>query len=210
MLAVAAGTIPFIYVLIKVEVRKKKFGEQLPDALDMIGRSLRAGHPNNAAMSLVAKETPDPLGSEFGILVDEVTFGLDMRDALENMGKRVNNEDFRFVVVCVIIQHGTGGDLAEVLENVSKVIRDRRHMQKKIEAQSIERRGSALLLSCIPFFIVGCIMIFNPEYYTSVEADPLFWKIFMVGGALITSGSLSCGEWSIFASNSKERVSCQY
>ena len=119
--------------------RVKKFSEQLPDALDIMVRSLQAGHPISAAMSLVSKEMSDPIGTEFGIAVDEMTYGLDMRDALESMGRRMEVQDFQYVVVSINIQHETGGNLAEVLRNLSTVIRDRFRMFKKSAGAFVRR-----------------------------------------------------------------------
>jgi tight adherence protein B len=108
---------PVVYLKTMRANRIKKFGEQLPDALDIMVRSLQAGHPISAAIGLVSKEMADPIGTEFGIAVDEMTYGLDMREALYNMGRRIEIQDFQYVVVSVNIQHETGGNLAEVLQS---------------------------------------------------------------------------------------------
>jgi len=171
-----------IYYLKGLKVKRiKRFSEQLPDALDIMVRSLQAGHPISAAVSLVSKEMPDPMGTEFGIAVDEMTYGLDMREALENMGRRIELQDFQYVVVSINIQHETGGNLAEVLHNLSMVIRDRFRMFKKIRALSSEGRMSAVVLSFLPFAVGALIFAGNPNFYLRVVDDPLFMP--MMGGA---------------------------
>jgi tight adherence protein B len=173
---------PLLHINSKRAARLKKFGEQLPDALDVMVRSLRAGHPVSAAMNLVTREMPDPIGTEFGIAVDEMTYGLDLRDALENLGDRVKVKDFQYVVVSISIQHDTGGNLAEVLAGLSKVIRDRYKLFRKIRALSGEGRMSALVLSVLPFITFTVIFTLSPGYYKSAWGDPLFMPI-AVGGA---------------------------
>jgi tight adherence protein B len=168
--------------------RLRRFGEQLPDAIDLIVRSLEAGHPINVALGLVAQEMADPIGTEFGLTVDEVTYGLSVPEALENMSNRVAHADIRYVIVSIKIQHGTGGNLAEVLSNVARVLRERLRMVKKIKAISAEGRISAILLSCLPFFVLGGIWAFNPGYYRGVQDDPLFPAIMESGAALLLVG----------------------
>ncbi len=154
------------------EKRVKKLSAQLPDALDLMVRSLRAGHPMNSALSLVAREMADPIGSEIGIVVDEMTYGLGFREALENLRSRIPAPDLHYFVVTINIQSGTGGNLAEVLENLSNVIRARYQMFAKIRALSAEGRISATILSCIPFFVLAAVWITTPNYYASVIDDP--------------------------------------
>jgi tight adherence protein B len=154
------------------EKRIKKLSSQLPDALDLMVRSLRAGHPMNSALSLVAREMADPIGSEIGIVVDEMTYGLGLREALENLRSRVPAPDLHYFVVTINIQSGTGGNLAEVLENLSSVIRARYQMFAKIRALSAEGRISATILSMIPFGVLVSVWVTTPNYYASVIDDP--------------------------------------
>jgi tight adherence protein B len=152
--------------------RIKKLSAQLPDALDLMVRSLRAGHPMNSALTLVAKEMSDPIGSEIGIVVDEMTYGLGFREALENLRSRIPAPDLHYFVVTINIQSGTGGNLAEVLENLSNVIRARYQMFAKIRALSAEGRISATILSIIPFLVLAAVWVTTPNYYASVIDDP--------------------------------------
>jgi tight adherence protein B len=169
--------LPHFYLTHAGATRKRKFGQQLPDALDIMVRSLRAGHPINAAMGLVAKEMSDPMGTEFGIAIDEMTYGLEMTEALENLNDRVQVEDFNYVVMSIGIQNETGGNLAGVLASLSHVIRERARMFLKVRSLSSEGRMSALLLCALPFIVGGFIFASTPEYYISAVDDPLFVPI---------------------------------
>ena len=130
--------------------RQKKFGAQFPDALDIIVRSLRAGHPVPIAITMVAREMPDPIGTEFGIVADEITYGADLETAMRNLYFRVGQDDLPLFVTAVAIQGSTGGNLGEILENLSAVIRQRFKMRRKIRALAAEGRASALILSSLP------------------------------------------------------------
>ncbi len=178
--------VPYLVISRMKKKRHKKFLEQLPDALDIMIRSLRAGHPVSSAMSLVTQEMSDPIGTEIGLAVDEMTYGLDLREALNNVSKRVDVEEFRYVVVAIGIQYETGGNLAEVLNGLSSVIRDRARLAKKVRALSSEGRMSAIVLCALPFAVVGFILLANPSYYVDVMHDPLFAKGFgLVFGLMI-------------------------
>ena len=180
--------LPLVVLIWMRNARLKKFAEQLPDTLDIMVRSLHAGHPVSAAMDLVTKEMPDPIGSEFGIAVDEMTYGLDLRTALENLGDRVGVEDFQYVVVSINIQHDTGGNLAEVLSNLSAVIRARFRMFKKIRALSGEGRVSAYVLTALPIIVLAVILVGSPRFYGEVMNDPWFWPGFGIALGLLLLG----------------------
>ena len=183
VLSIAAGIgAPIAFLKYKKAERLKAFAEQLPDALDVMVRSLQAGHPVSAAMTLVTKEMPDPIGTEFGIAVDEMTYGLELREALANLGERVDVEDYQYVVVSINIQHETGGNLAEVLHGLSTVIRARFRMFKKIRALSAEGRLSAKILAILPIAFAALTFSNKPQYYINASDDPLFWPL--VGVAL--------------------------
>ena len=173
---------PIVFLRVKKANRLKLFAEQLPDALDIMVRSLQAGHPVSAAMTLVTMEMPDPIGTEFGIAVDEMTYGLELREALANLGDRVEVEDYQYVVVSINIQHETGGNLAEVLHGLSTVIRARFRMFKKIKALSAEGRLSAKILAILPIAFAALTFSNKPNYYLNAADDPLFWPL--VGVAL--------------------------
>lgn len=166
--------LPLLYIQARRRRRLKLFGEQLPTALDLLVRSLRVGHPLSASLGIVAQELPDPIGSEFGIVVDEVTYGLDLQEAIDNLGDRVDVPDLRYMTVAINIQYESGGNLAEVLAGLAKVIRDRLQMFRKIKAVSAEGRMSAVFLSVFPFILAGLLWTINPKYYQQVSDDPLF------------------------------------
>jgi len=172
---------PVLYLMGAKRRRINRFAEQMPDALDIMVRSLRAGHPITSAIGLVAREMPDPIGTEFGLLVDEMTYGLELTEALERMRQRVDHPDLQFMVVTVTIQHGTGGNLAEVLSNLSGVIRDRYRLYKKVAALSAEGRISGMVLAALPFF-VGIAMYFvlpTAKYYMAAAKTPVFLMVLM-------------------------------
>ena len=181
ILAVIVGLLlPYMYLANRAADRKKKFGDQLPDALDIMVRSLRAGHPINAALALVAKEMSDPIGTEFGIAVDEMTYGLEMNEALENLNERAQVEDFNYVVMSINIQRETGGNLAGVLSGLAYVIRERARMFLKVRALSSEGRMSAMILCILPVATGAFIFAGNPGFYTDVANDPLFLPILSI------------------------------
>jgi tight adherence protein B len=148
--------------------RKAKFGKQFPDAIDIIVRSLRAGHPVPIAISMVAREMADPVGSEFGMLADEVTYGSDLETAMRNLYFRVGQEDLPLFVTAVAIQGATGGNLSEILGNLSRVIRERFKMRRKIKALSSEGRFSALALTAMPILFFGAISLMSPGFYGDI------------------------------------------
>lgn len=179
---------PILQLSGKKSARLKAFAAQLPDALEIMARSLKAGHPVSAAMDLVTKELPDPMGTEIGIAVDEMTYGLDLRDALENLASRIQLQEFQFVVVAIGIQHETGGNLAEILTSLSSVIRQRFRMKMKIRALSGEGRVSAQLLTALPFLTFAVVYMGNPAFYLDVIDDPLFWPIASSIAMLLVTG----------------------
>lgn len=190
--AIIAATVtiggPIVLLRVHRTRRIKRFNDQLPDALDMTVRSLRAGHPVGAALKLVSEQMPDPIGTEFGIVVDEMTYGLDLREALDNLSRRVGASEVDFMVVAINIQHQAGGNLAEVLGGLSKVIRDRIKMVRKIRAISSEGRLSAWMLSGMPFVVGAIINVINPSHFREVADDPLFMPGMLFLGTLLAIG----------------------
>lgn len=165
--------------------RKKrilKFTRQLPDALDMIVRSLRAGHPASVAIGLVAREMPDPLGTEFGIVADEITFGLSMEQAVRKLSERVGFEGLHLLSVSLSIQSKTGGNLTEILANLSSVLRERQKLVMKIRALSAEGRVSAWIISLFPIVMFVVLQLLAPSYYGKVWGSPLIFPVFLIFG----------------------------
>jgi tight adherence protein B len=160
--------LPFLALRFKRARRQKRFGSQFPDAIDIIVRSLRAGHPVPIAVTMVAREQPDPIGTEFGIVADEITYGADLETAMRNLYFRVGQDDLPLFVTAVAIQGSTGGNLGEILENLSGVIRQRFKMRRKIKALASEGKMSAGLLSALPIGIFIAVQLLSPDYYASV------------------------------------------
>jgi tight adherence protein B len=159
---------PFFGMIFLRNRRQTKFSEQLPDALDIIVRSLRAGHPVPVAIGMVGREMPDPIGTEFGMIADEMTYGADMESAVRNMEERVGQDDLPLFVTAVAIQGSTGGKLGEILENLSSVIRQRFKMRRKIRALASEGRFSAIVLTSLPIVILVAMYWVSPKFYESV------------------------------------------
>jgi len=171
------ATAVWVWVSRKHTQRKKQLEEQLPLALDIIIRSIRAGHPVVSAVQLVTQEMGDPIGSEFGLIVDETTYGFEFREALANFARRTGSEDAHFFAVSVGIQSETGGNLAEVLSNLTNVIRSRITLGKRVQALASEGKMSAIVLSVLPIFLVSFVGLTQPSFYTSKFADPIFWPV---------------------------------
>ena len=174
----AALLLPFLTLLIKRKRRHAKFAAQFPDAMDIIVRSLRAGHPVPVAVGLVAQELPDPIGTEFGIAADEITYGADVETAMRNLYFRVGQEDLPLFVTAVAIQGSTGGNLSEILSNLSSVIRLRFKMRRKIKALAAEGKFSALFLSGLPVAVFCLINVMTPDFYGSIiQYDATRWGL---------------------------------
>jgi tight adherence protein B len=158
---------PFVLKILRSR-RQKKFSAQFPDGIDIIVRSLRAGHPVPIAISMVSREMKDPIGTEFGIVSDELTYGSDLETAMRNLFYRIGTDDLPLFVTAVAIQRSTGGNLGEILENLSSVIRERFKMRRKIRALAAEGRASALILSSLPIGMFTIIQFLVPNFYASV------------------------------------------
>jgi tight adherence protein B len=171
--AIIAGLFfPILQVRMKRTERMNRLVHQLPDALDLMARGLKVGHPLNTTIASVANEMADPAGSEFGIVVDQVSFGEELTEAFRDMAERIDQEDVHYMATAIAIQHGTGGDLARVLNVLSRTIRDRLNLRKKIKALTAEGRLTAAFLSFIPILIFVAMQILTPSYYGSIANEP--------------------------------------
>lgn len=162
---------PGVVLALVARARAKRIGKfvaQLPDALDIIVRSMNSGHPLTAAISLVGREMPDPIGSEFGILSDQLTFGSELDDAMLRMVDRVGADELNLLAVTVSVQRSTGGNLSEILENLSGMIRDRSMLRNKIRAISAEGRITAIIMAAFPFLLYMMISTLVPDYFDPV------------------------------------------
>ena len=179
-IAIGYATV-FLWIRNKAKKRIALFEEQLPDALDLMVRSLRVGHPINAAISIIAREMPDPLGTEFGLIADEATYGMTVTEALDRMATRVPVPDLRFLAIAINIQSTSGGNLAEILDGLSKVIRSRFKLFRKVKAITAEARWSGWFLSIFPVIALLAVQVVQPAYYDRVSDHPLF-----IPGTIVT------------------------
>jgi tight adherence protein B len=168
-----ATVVPYLTLRFLRARRQKMFAAQFPDALDIIVRSLRAGHPVPIAINMVGREMTDPIGTEFGIVSDEITYGADLETAMRNLYCRLGSDDLPLFVTAVAIQGSTGGNLGEILQNLSSVIRQRFKMRRKIRALAAEGRISAMILSALPIGMFFVIQFIAPDFYGSVWHEGL-------------------------------------
>jgi tight adherence protein B len=191
--AAFAGTflLPIAVIESRRRTRMEKLITQLPDALDLMSRGLRVGHPLNTTIASVANEMPDPIGTEFGIMVDQISYGDELVTAFRELAERTGEEDLHYLAVSVGIQHGTGGNLARLLNVLAKVIRDRATMRRKIKAISAEGRGSMWILSSLPLLIFGIVTFMTPSFYGAIKDDPLYTPIMIVIVILVTANFLA-------------------
>ena len=169
-----AIALPLLIVSRMAMARRKKIEHQFPIALDIFVRALRSGHPIASAIDLLTHEMEDPIGTEFGLISDEVAYGADLITALEQMAERWDLDDMKMFVVCLSVQSQTGGNLAEILDNISKVIRDRHQMFLKVKSLSSEGRMTAWMLTALPIFTFVSIFLVTPEYYLDSSEDTIF------------------------------------
>jgi tight adherence protein B len=170
--------------------RIARFGDSLPEILDIITRSLRAGHPLPVSLALVARETPAPAGPEFTLLVDEISYGRSVPEALERLYQRVGYPELRFVVAAVSIGQQTGGNLGEILGRLSRTLRERQRLVRKVRALSAEGRFSGVALSILPVALFLLINLVSPAYYAEFWTSPAAGKILAVSLALMVAGNV--------------------
>ena len=165
-----------VYVWLNGKAKKRLalFEEQLPDAVELIVRSLRVGHPFSSAVNIVAQEMPDPLGTEFGMIADESTYGMSVTDSLDKMAQRIDIQDVKFLSVAVAIQSQSGGNLAEILDGLAKVIRARFKLFRRVNAITAEAKWSGWFLSVFPIGALIVIQIIQPDYYDDVKETAAF------------------------------------
>lgn len=181
-LGVLAGFVPWLLIRSMATKRMRRFEEQLPEGLELLTRSLRAGHGLGSGFHMVGEEMEDPIGTEFGIVAEEVRFGLDLRDALDNLTRRVDNQDLPYFTTAVLIQRQTGGNLAELLDKLSSLIRERAQFYGKVRALTAQGRGAAAFLACWLPFITGVVWYTSPNYL-----EPLFenaWGHMVIAAAV--------------------------
>ncbi len=164
----------YFWINKKAKKRIELMEEQLPDAVELMVRSLRVGHPFSSAIAIVAKEVPDPLGTEMGMIGDEAAYGRDVTESLKAFAERMDNQDLRFLAVAVTIQQQSGGNLAEILEGLAKVIRARFKLFRRVKAITAEAKWSGMFLSAFPIGALVMILILKPTYFDEVKETPAF------------------------------------
>jgi tight adherence protein B len=164
----------YFWVNKKAKTRMNLLEEQLPDAVELMVRSLRVGHPFSSAVGIVAKEIADPLGSEFGVIADEAAYGRDISESLKAFAERMDSQDLRFLAVAVTIQQQSGGNLAEILEGLAKVIRARFKLFRRVRAITAEAKWSGMFLSAFPILALVMITVIQPDYYDEVKETAAF------------------------------------
>lgn len=182
-LAMIGAALPTLYVRWKKNRRLYLFEELLPEAIDLVGRALRAGHPLSSGFKMAADDGPEPVASEFRRVFEEQRFGLPLQDSLLGMADRVNIVDTRILVTAILIQREVGGNLAEILDNLAAVIRARFTIRRQIKVYTAQGRMTGYLLALLPFMLFALLYMINPEYMAVLFTDPI-GKI-LVGVALV-------------------------
>jgi tight adherence protein B len=175
----------YVWVSRKAKKRLDLMDEQLPDAVELMVRSLRVGHPFSSAVGIVAREVADPLGTEFGIIADEAAYGRDVSEALKEFAERMESQDLRFLAVAVTIQQTSGGNLAEILHGLAQVIRARFKLFRRVRAITAEAKWSGMFLSAFPIGALIMIQVIQPNYFDEVKDTPSFIPAALVVGVLL-------------------------
>ncbi|MCI5211065.1 MAG: hypothetical protein D3910_20275 [Candidatus Electrothrix sp. ATG2] len=188
-LAASGLLLPFFYLLYKRKKRRSKFEALFPDALDLMGYSLKAGHSVLASFKMVAEEMDEPIGEEFGQVVEEINFGQDLQVALKNLSHRIDSPELKLFVTSVIIQRETGGNLIELLTKISVVIRKKFRFREKVKTLSAEGKLTAIILLGLPFAAAGLLIIINPGYLTPLVRDPIGPYLIGIALTMMSIGS---------------------
>ncbi len=186
--AVLTGIMPFFYIVYKKNKRIKNFQKQLPDALDMLSRSLKAGHSFASGIELVADEFGPPIGDEFGRIVDEINFGVSIKEALVRLTERMDVADLKFLVIAVAIQMESGGDLASILEKISSLIRGRFQLFDRVNTLSAEGRLSSKILIAVPLLLAFWFYMTQPSYMQILLYDPAGQLLIYISVSLMIVG----------------------
>jgi len=203
-LAFGYGLLSFIFsvifaavsmVIFLAIVRRKRiarFSEQLPDAIDVIVRGVKSGYPFTVALGLVSKEMNDPIGTEFGMTSDEISFGSDIGSALDNLFHRVGHEDLLYLIMSLKIQNQTGGNLAEILSRLARLLRERAILRLKVRAISAEGRLSGIFLTAMPFLLFAVISLMRPDYFFNdvVRNHPITMPVLIIGLTMLGLGNV--------------------
>jgi tight adherence protein B len=188
--AVILGAMPLLWVLFRRRRRLKTFGTQFPEGLDMLARALRSGQSLSTAIGMMSSEMPAPLGREFGRVFEEQNLGVPLEDAIKNMADRIPNLDLKFFATAVVLQRQTGGDLAEILDKIGYLVRERFKIWGQIQALTGEGRLSGVVLLALPILLFGAVYRLNPDYLMVLLTDPTGKKMLFVAIVLQVVGAL--------------------
>ncbi|OHB77753.1 MAG: secretion protein [Planctomycetes bacterium RBG_16_64_10] len=191
LMAVLAALVPLAWLLLRRRKRLRTFAAQLPDALELMSRALRAGHSLASGFNLVAREMVNPIAKEFGRVFEEQNLGIPLDEALESMTERIPNLDLRFFATAVVLQRQTGGDLAEILDKISRLIRERFALWGQVQALTGEGRLSGAVLLALPPFLFVVVWRLNPDYIVPLFTDPLGKKMLIGGVVMQLLGALA-------------------
>ncbi len=184
-----AAAANFLILRFKCNKRLNKFNDGLADSIDMMSRALRAGHSVASAIEVVAQQSPEPIGSEFGKCAQQQRFGIPFRDVLEELSGRMPSQDLSFVVTAILVQKETGGDLTEILDRTTEVIRERVRIQGEVRTHTAQGRLTGWILSGLPVGLLAGITLTSPQYTHVLFYDPLGQKLLYAAGGLIATGS---------------------
>ena len=188
--ATIAGALPAGYLYWKKQKRMAMFERQLPDALELVSRALRAGHAFSVGLKLVGDEAADPVGIEFRRVFDEVSMGVALPQALQNMTERLDSVDLKFFVTSVLVQRETGGNLSEIIDSLADLIRQRFELQLRVRALSAEGRFSGIILFFLPLVVGGGLFVMNRDYMSTLFTDPIGQNMLVVGSILMVIGAI--------------------
>jgi tight adherence protein B len=190
------ASLPVFFLRSMRQKRIKKFQYQFPEGLDLIARALKAGNAFIGGLQVAAEQFDDPLGPEFSEMVDEINFGVSVSDALKNLTKRIGCEEIKYFAIAVILQRETGGNLADLLDGLSRLIREKFKLQGKVRILSAESKLSAVILSLLPFFIVAYVQIANPAYLKPLYTEQIGKIMIGIGVVLMVLGIISMKKMS--------------
>jgi tight adherence protein B len=188
-LAAVAAAVPFLVVMFQRRRRLRRFEEFFPEALDLLGRAVRAGHAFTTGLEMISKECPEPLAGEFRTAFEEQNFGLPLRDALLNLAERVPIVDVQFFVTALLIQKETGGNLAEILDGLARVIRERFRIYREVRVRTAQGRLTAGILIALPIFMMLILSVLNPKYIGILFTDPSGPMVLLAAGVMQVVGS---------------------
>lgn len=190
-ISIAVGSSPYVYLYILREIRFKRFGDLLPEAVDLMSRGLRAGHSISAVMEMVGNEVSDPVGIEFRALHKEQTLGLPIRDAMMGLINRIPLDDMRFLATAILLQKESGGNLAQILDKTSEVVRERARLRGQLQIYTAQGRITGWILCAAPFVMFGIINTLNHQYEKPLLSDPFGLKMVYFGLGLMVIGVLA-------------------